>query len=105
MSNSIEQEIHPRRLPLHRGGGQRIPNALITWNDSNCRSNREIVEDFEPVLVFWNGCGSREPRDVVIQGLTDSIVIDSQSETVIGPALREAIGDQSRTKIPWSATE
>ena len=84
---------------LHRGGGQRIPNVLITWNDSNCRSNREIVKDFEPVIVFENGCGSGEPRDVVLQGLTDSIVIDSQSETVIGPVVRDAIGKQRYARI------
>jgi hypothetical protein len=63
------------------------------------RSDREIVGDLEPILVFHSGCDFVEPLDVISQRLTDSIVIDSQSETVIGPVIREAIGKQHYARI------
>src|SRR5215469_260912 len=62
---------------LHRGSGQRVPDVLITWNHSDCWGNREIVKDLDPILVLRSRCTSREPRDVVLQRPTDSVVIDS----------------------------
>jgi hypothetical protein len=38
--------------------------------------------------------------EVIFQRLTDSIVIDSQSKSVIGPVVREAIGEQRYVRIP-----
>ena len=72
---------------------------LITWNQPERRSDREIVEDLEPVLVLYSGCGSCELFEVILQRLTDSIVIDSQSKTVIGTAVREAIGKQRYVRV------
>ena len=72
---------------------------LITLNQPDRRSDREIVEDLEPILVFHSGCGSGEPREVIFKRLTDSIVIDSQSKTVIGPVVREAISKQRHARI------
>src|ERR1700731_2140898 len=84
MSNSSEEEIHSRRVhssPPHR------------------RSDRDTVKGFQPLLVLESGCVSGEPRDVIFQKLTDSIVIDSQSKTVVAPVVREAIGKQRYARI------
>src|SRR3984957_3005341 len=74
---------HPR--------GHRVPNVLITWNQPDCRSDREVVEDLESILVLDSGSGPGELFEVIFQRLTDSIVIDSQSKTVIAPVVRESI--------------
>jgi hypothetical protein len=66
----------------------------ITWNQPDRRSDRDIVEDFESILVLDSGCGSGELLEVIFQRLTDSIVIDSQPKTVIGPVVSQAIGEQ-----------
>ena len=72
---------------------------LITWNQPDRRSDRNIVKDLQPLLVLESGCGSGEPRDIILQRLTDSVVIDSQSKTVIGPVVREAIGKQRDARM------
>src|SRR5882724_5477105 len=84
---------------LRHLSGHRVPDVLITWNQPHRRSDRDTVKDLQPLLVLESGCGSGEPRDIIFQRLTDSIVIDSQSKTVIGPVVREAIGEQSYARI------
>src|SRR5947207_5512607 len=79
---------------LRHFGGHRVPDVLITWNQPHRGSDRDTVKDLQPLLVPESGCGSGEPRDIILQRLTDSIVIDSQSKAVIGPAVKEAIGKQ-----------
>ena len=80
-------------------GSRRIPDVLITWNKPDRRGDRDIVKDLQPLLVLESGCGVGEPRDIVFQRLTDSIVIDPQSETVIGPVVREAIGKERDARM------
>src|SRR5258705_9381863 len=84
---------------LRHPSGHRVPNVLITWNQPDRRSDRDIVEDLEPILVLDSRCGSGELLEVIFQRLTDSIVIDSQPKTVIGPVVREAIGEQRYVRI------
>jgi hypothetical protein len=84
---------------LRHLSGHRVPDVLITWNQPHRRSDRDTVKDLQPLLVLESGCGSGEPRDIIFQRLTDSIVIDSQSKTVIGPVVREAIGKQRYARI------
>src|SRR6266481_9285265 len=67
---------------LRHLSGHRIPDVLITWNEPDRRSDGDIVKDLQPLLVLESGCGFGEPRDIMFQRLTDSIVIDSQSTTV-----------------------
>src|SRR5262249_53691389 len=62
---------------LHHGSGQRVPDVLITWDHSDCWSNREIVKDLEPVLALGSDCGFGQPCDIVLQRSANSIVIDS----------------------------
>src|SRR6185503_7635536 len=72
--------------------GRRVPDVLITWNQPDRWSDREIVKDLQPLLVLESGCGFGEPRNITLQRPADSIVIDAKSNTVIGPAVREAVG-------------
>ena len=71
----------------------------MTWNQPDRRSDRDIVKDLQPLLVLESGCGFGESRDIMLERLTDSIVIDSHSNTVIGPVVRQAIGKQRNARM------
>src|SRR6266850_4065778 len=86
-------------LILRHLSGHRVPDVLITWNQTHRRGDRDTVKDLQPLLVLESGCGSGEPRDIIFQRLTDSIVIDAQSKPVIGPVVREAIGKQRDARM------
>ena len=72
---------------------------LVTWNEPDRRSDRDIVKDLQPLLVLESGYGFGEPRDLMFHRLTDSIVRDAQSNTVIGPVIREAIGTERDARM------
>jgi hypothetical protein len=44
--------------------------VLIIWNQPDRRSDRDIVEDLEPILVLDSGCDSGELLEVIFQRLT-----------------------------------
>src|SRR5260370_35233366 len=69
---------------------QWVPDVLVTRNQSDCRSDCEIVKDLGSHLVLDSGHTSRELRDIVLQWPANPIAIESCSEAVILPAVGKA---------------
>ena len=76
-----------------------VPDVLVTWNQSDRRSDCEIVKDFGSVLVLDSVLASRELRDIVLQWPANPVVIESRAETVILPAVAKTTGKQRDARI------
>ena len=77
----------PRNL-----SSERIPDVLVARNESDRRSDCEIVKDLDALLVVDGGLAASEPRDVVFQWPANLVVIKSRSETIIFPPVKETTG-------------
>src|SRR5258707_1390106 len=86
-------------MVFHHFSGEWIPDVLITGNQSDRRSDGEIVEDLGTFLVLHCPLASCELREIVLQWPAYPVVIESRSETVILPAVEETAGKKRDARI------
>src|SRR5262245_22488454 len=67
-------------------GDEGVPDVLITRDDSECRRDREVVENLDALLVLHAGA-RRELADGVFEFPTDDVVVEPHPKTVIWPAV------------------
>src|ERR1700730_8863921 len=83
----------------HHLGCEWFPNVLITGNQSDRRSDCEVVKDLGTFLVLYNRPSSCELREIVLQWPAYPVVIESRSETVTLPAAEETAGKKRDARI------
>src|ERR1700686_510523 len=81
-------------MVCHHFSSEWVPDVLITRNQPDRRSDREIVKDLCTFLVLYSCLVSCELRDIVLQRPTYSVVIESHSETVVFPVVGKTTGKQ-----------
>src|SRR5260370_42716123 len=76
-----------------------VPNVLITRNQPDRRSDREIVKDLGTFLVLYSPLSSCKLREIVLQWPAYPVAIESCCETVILPSAEKTAGKKSDARI------
>jgi hypothetical protein len=59
-------------------------DVLITWNEPDRRSDRNIVKNLEPLLVIESGCSAGEPRETLpLPSLRVGVSVRVQTSPVV----------------------
>src|SRR5260370_41963232 len=86
-------------MVFHHFSGEWIPDVLITGNQSDRRSDGEIVKDLGTFLVLHCPLASCELREIVLQRLAYPVVIESRSDAVIFPVIGKTAGKKRYARI------
>src|ERR1700730_10920031 len=90
----IRRALVPRHL-----SSERVPDVLITRNQSDRRSDCKIIEDLCSLLVFNSGGTRRKLSDAIFQVIADRVVVEPCSEAVILPAVEKTVDKQRDARI------
>src|ERR1700730_483359 len=72
---------------------ERVPRVLIACDQSDRRSDCEVVKDLHSPLVTYAGRARCELADSVLQVAADLVVVVADAEAVIGPAVKQAVSE------------
>src|SRR5260370_37259569 len=80
-------------------GSEWVPYVLVTRNQSDRRSDCEIVKDLGSLLALNGGLAACELRDIVLQWPANFVVKESHPETVIFPPIKETTGKKCDASV------
>src|SRR5262249_30901222 len=80
-------------------GDEGVPDVLITRDQSECRRDREVVENLEALLVLHAGA-RRQLTDAVFEFSADDVVVEARTEAVMLSRVPQATSKQSDAAIP-----
>src|SRR5260370_41322814 len=86
-------------MVFHHLSGEWIPDVLITGNQSDRRSDGEVVKGPGTFLVLHGPLASCELREIVLQWPAYPVVIESRSEAVIFPVIGKTAGTNRVARI------
>src|SRR6516162_776262 len=72
---------------------ERIPDVLVTWDNSDSRSDCKIIESLNSALVFYRLHTCCERRNIILQVVAEFIPIPSDPEAIVLPRIVETMGN------------
>src|SRR5215469_12423790 len=80
-------------------GSEGVPDVLVTRDESNRRSDREVVKDLRSLLILDSVLVSAKLLNVSFQWTTNSVVIETRSKAVILSKVEKTMREQRDARV------